>query len=53
MLLLVYDKTAPAAVRLRASHLVLIHAQRGIEIEDLDLRVAALEQTAKAPEGTP
>jgi hypothetical protein len=42
------DQTAPAASRVRAASGVLDFAAKGIEIEDLEARLAALEQAAEA-----
>jgi hypothetical protein len=40
------DPNAPASVRVRAADSVLSHAAKAIEIEDIEARVAALEQAA-------
>ena len=40
------DREAPAASRVRAADVVLQTALRGMEIEDIEARVAALEQAA-------
>lgn len=45
------DPNAPASVRVRAADSVLDHAAKAIEIEDIEARVAALEQAAAS--GTP
>jgi len=42
------DPATPASVRVRAVDSVLSHAATGIEIEDIEARVAALELAAKA-----
>jgi len=42
------DPATPASVRVRAVDSVLSHAAKGIEIEDIEARVAALELAAKA-----
>jgi hypothetical protein len=42
------DPNAPAASRVRAADCVLDHAARAIEIEDIEVRVSALEQAAEA-----
>src|SRR5262249_36153252 len=47
MLKLMYDATVPASVRIRASECVLNHANKTIEIEDIEVRVAALEAAQK------
>jgi hypothetical protein len=44
------DPNAPAASRVRAAHSVLDQAAKAIEIEDLEARLAALEQSAEAKE---
>lgn len=41
------DRESPAASRVRAADVVLQTALRGMEIEDIETRVAALEQAAK------
>ena len=41
------DPNAPAASRVRAATSILEQAARAIEIEDLDARLAALEEAAK------
>jgi hypothetical protein len=40
------DPSAPASVRVRAADSVLNHAAKAIEIEDIEVRVTALEQAA-------
>jgi predicted transcriptional regulator len=40
------DPSTPASVRVRAADSIFNHAAKAIEIEDLDARVTALEQTA-------
>jgi hypothetical protein len=47
ILKLMVDPTVPASVRTRASECVLNHANKTIEIEDIDVRVAALEEAAQ------
>jgi transposase-like protein len=47
MLKIMIDSGAPASTRLRAADCVLNHAKHGVEIEDIDLRVATLEQAAE------
>jgi hypothetical protein len=49
LLKIMIDPNSPASCRLRAADSVLSHAAKAIEIEDIDARVAALEQAA--PEG--
>ena len=41
------DSNAPASTRMRAADSILDHAKQGIEHEEVLVRVAALEQTAK------
>jgi hypothetical protein len=43
------DPNAPASVRVRAADSIFSHAAKAIEIEDIDARVTALEQTAAIP----
>ena len=43
---LMTDPNAPAAVKLRAAECVFDRAIKGIELEDIEARVAALEATA-------
>ncbi len=50
LLKVMIDPTVPASVRVRAADSVLDHAAKAIEIEDIEARVAALEQ---ATTGTP
>jgi transposase-like protein len=45
---LMVDPNVPAAVRLRAADCVFAHAAKALEIEDIEVRVAALEAAAKA-----
>ena len=40
------DRDAPAASRVQAADVVLQTSLRGMEIEDIEARVAALEQAA-------
>jgi hypothetical protein len=40
------DPGAPASTRVRAADSVLDHPKQAIEIEDVEIRVAALEQAA-------
>jgi transposase-like protein len=46
ILKLMTDPNVPSAVRLRAAECVFDHAIKGIELEDIEVRVAALEQSA-------
>ncbi len=41
------DAVTPAAVRVRAVDVVLSHAAKAIEIEDIEARVAALEMASE------
>jgi hypothetical protein len=41
------DHTVPASVRIRACECVLDHANKTIEIENIEVRVAALEEAAR------
>jgi hypothetical protein len=43
---LMVDASAPPAVRLRAAECVFDRAIRGVELEDIEARLAALEQAA-------
>jgi hypothetical protein len=45
---LMLDPATPASTRARAADSVLDHAAKAIEIEDIEARVAALEQAAEA-----
>jgi hypothetical protein len=46
LLKIMIDPAAPASVRVRAADSVFNHAAKAIEIEDIEARVAALEQAA-------
>ena len=46
LLKLMVDAATPPSVRVRAADSVLDHAKHAIEIEDVDVRVKALEQAA-------
>ena len=46
LLKIMIDPNAPASVRVRAADSVLDHATKAIEIEEIEARVAALEQAA-------
>ena len=41
------DANAPALARVRAADRILERAKQGVENEDIEVRVAALEQTAR------
>lgn len=47
LLKIMVDTNAPASTRVRAADSVLDHASKAIEIEDVEVRVAALEQAAE------
>jgi len=47
LLKIMVDTNAPASVRVRAADSVLDHSRQAIEIEDVEVRVAALEQAAE------
>jgi len=47
LLKIMVDTNAPASTRVRAADSVLDHAKQAIEIEDVEVRVAALEQAAE------
>lgn len=46
MLKLMVDPNVPAAVRLRAADCVFEHALKGVELEDIEQRLAALERSS-------
>jgi len=48
VLKLMTDTNVPPAVRLRAAECVFDHAIQGIELEDIEARLVALEQAATA-----
>ena len=47
LLKIMVDAQAPSSVRVRAADSVLDHAKQAIEIEDVEVRVAALERAAE------
>jgi transposase-like protein len=47
LLKIMVDQNTPASTRVRAADSVLDHASKAIEIEDVEVRVAALEQAAE------
>ena len=47
LLKIMVDQNTPPSTRVRAADTVLDHASRAIEIEDVEVRVAALEQAAE------
>jgi hypothetical protein len=48
VLKIMVDSSAPASTRLRAADIVLGHAAKAIEIEDIEARVTALEAAAQS-----
>jgi transposase-like protein len=48
LLKILLDTSAPASCRIRAADSVLSHAAKAVEIEDIEARVAELEQTTEA-----
>jgi hypothetical protein len=46
LLKIMVDANSPPSTRVRAADSVLDHAKQAIEIEDVEVRVAALEQAA-------
>ena len=48
LLKVMVDPATPPATKVRAADSVLSHAAKAIEIEDIEVRVAALEAAAKA-----
>ena len=47
LLKIMVDPNVPASVRVRAADSVLDHSKQAIEIKDVEVRVAALEQAAE------
>jgi hypothetical protein len=47
LLKIMVDTNAPPSTRVRAADSVLDHATKAVEIEDVEVRVAALEQAAE------
>jgi hypothetical protein len=47
VLRLMTDANVPAAVRLRAAECVFTHAMKGIELEDVEVRLSELERAAE------
>jgi hypothetical protein len=50
ILKLMTDPNVPAAVKLRAAESVIDHAIKAVELEDIEVRLAALEQAAQKPD---
>src|SRR3954466_16341690 len=46
------DPATPASVKVRAAEAIFNHAAKAIEIEDIEARVAALEASGAADQGT-
>jgi hypothetical protein len=42
------DQTAPPSTKVRAAEVIINHAAKAIEIEDIEARVSELERTAEA-----
>ena len=51
LLKVLIDPNTPASVKVRASEAIFNHAAKAIEIEDIEARVAALEEAAPKPGG--
>ncbi len=51
LLKIMVDTNTPPSTRVRAADSVLDHAKQAIEIEDVEVRVAALEQAAELTKG--
>ncbi len=47
LLKLMLDQTVPAACRLRAAECVIDHANKAIEVEDIEVRLSELERAAE------
>ena len=45
------DQNAPASIRLRAADSVLAHVETGIELQDIEARVAELERVTEKSRG--
>jgi transposase-like protein len=50
LLKLMVDQNVPASTRARCADSVLGHAAKAIELDDIEARLAALEQAAQKPE---
>jgi transposase-like protein len=48
LLKVMVDQNTPASSRVRAAHCVLDHAAQALEVEDIEVRVSALERAAEA-----
>jgi len=49
LLKIMVDPSAPASARVRAADRILERGKQGLETEDLEVRLAALEQAAEPP----
>ena len=47
LLKIMLDQNAPASTRLRAAECTMNHAAKAMELEDIGVRVTALEEAAK------
>jgi transposase-like protein len=47
LLKIMLDQNSPASTRVRAAECIMNHAAKAMEIEDIDVRVTALEQATK------
>jgi hypothetical protein len=47
LLKIMLDQNSPASTRVRAAECIMNHAAKSMEIEDIEVRVAALEEAAK------
>lgn len=45
------DPSAPASTRVRAADSILDHTSKAIELEDIEARLATLEEAARKPDG--
>jgi hypothetical protein len=50
LLKIMLDQDSPASTRVRAAECVMNHAMKAIEMEDIEARVAALEQSVEKQE---
>jgi hypothetical protein len=53
LLKVMLDQTTPASVKVRAAECVMSHSSKGIEIEDVEFRVAELERAAEGQKKKP
>jgi hypothetical protein len=47
LLKIMLDQTSPASTRVRAAECIMNHAAKAMELEDIGVRVSALEEAAK------